>query len=106
MWRGYRRSMSAAFGVMIAILVFLPMALGIAAGCAAGFRLLAPPNNEHLLRAALLGIYLLWLPAPLLAHALRDAYHITNLLLCPLSARHLFIGSILCSLMRFPVLRL
>jgi len=106
MWRGYRRSMSAAFGVMIAILVFLPMALGIAAGCAAGFRLLAPPNNEHLLRAVLLGIYLLWLLAPLLGYALSDAYDITKLLLYPLTARQIFIGAILGSLIDFPVLLL
>src|SRR5437870_3606183 len=106
MWRGYRRSMSAAFGVILALIFFLPVALGIAAGCAIGFRDLAPPDNENLLRAVLLGIYLFWLLTPLLGYALSDSYDITKLLLFPLSARQIFTGAILGSLIDIPVLLL
>jgi ABC-2 type transport system permease protein len=106
MWRGYRRNISAAFGVIVAILAFLPMALGIAWVCGLGFRGLHPPYNEHLLRGVLLGIYLFWLLSPLIGYALSESYDITKLLVYPLTARQLFIGTIAGSLIDFPVLLL
>src|SRR2546421_12374151 len=104
--RGLRRSRASIVGVVIAVLVFLPMALGIAVACGFGFRLMQPPWNEHFLRAVLLGIYLFWLMAPLLGYALSDSYDITKLLLYPLSARQVFIGAIFGSVLDLPVLLL
>src|SRR5947209_1398598 len=106
LWRGYRRSMSAAVGASLAILVFMPIALVIAFASAFGFGHLAPPNNEQLLRGVLLVIYLFWVMSPLLGYALSDSYDITKLLLYPVTARQLFTGAILGSLIDFPVLLL
>jgi ABC-2 type transport system permease protein len=106
MWRGYRRSLSAVAGVILSLLLFMPMAVGIALGCAFGFEKLLPPYNEHLLRGVLLAIYLFWVLGPLLGYALSDSYDITKLLLYPLSARQIFTGAILGSLIDFPVLLL
>ena len=80
LWRGYRRNMSAAVGAILALVCFLPMSLGIAIGCGAGFLHLPPPNNEHLLRGVLLLVYLIWLLTPLLGYALSETYDITKLL--------------------------
>ena len=52
LWRGSRRSMSAAVGAILAILIYRQAALGIAVGCVFGFRALAMPNDEQLLRGA------------------------------------------------------
>lgn len=106
MLRGYRRSPMSAIGVVLAILFFLPVAVGIAVVSGIGFRVLDPPWNEHLLRAVLLGIYLFWLLGPLLGYALSDAYDVTKLLVYPLSARQVFTGAILGSFVDFPVLLL
>src|SRR5881397_2655687 len=84
MWRGFRRSASAAVGVILGLVFFLPLALVIAFSCGFGFVMLAPPRNEHLLRLVLLGIYLIWLLGPLLGYALSDSYDITKLFLFPL----------------------
>src|SRR5712691_10089700 len=90
--RTYRGSASALFGAIIAILIFLPLSLALATGFAYGFMALAPPLNEHLLRAVLLGVYLFWLVTPLLGYALSDTYDISKLFLYPLTSRQVFTG--------------
>jgi ABC-2 type transport system permease protein len=104
--RTYRGSASALFGAIIAILIFLPLSLALATGFAYGFMALAPPLNEHLLRAVLLGVYLFWLVTPLLGYALSDTYDISKLFLYPLTSRQVFTGAILGSILDFPVLLL
>jgi ABC-2 type transport system permease protein len=104
MFRGYRRDLSAVFGVVMALLIFFPLAIVLAGGCLLGFLKLEPPRNEHLLRAALLGIYLFWVLTPLLGFALSDSYDITRLFLYPLSLQQIFTAAILGSLIDFPVL--
>jgi ABC-2 type transport system permease protein len=106
LWRGYRRNMSAAVGAILALILFLPMSLGIAIGCGAGFLRLQPPYDEHLLRGVLLLVYLFWLLTPLLGYALSETYDITKLLQYPLTARQVFTGAILGSLIDLPVLLL
>lgn len=106
MLRGYRRSPMSALGVIFAVLFFLPVSIGIAVASGLGFRVLDPPWNEHLLRAVLLGVYLFWILGPLLGYALNDAYDVTKLLVYPLSARQIFTGAILGSVVDFPVLLL
>ncbi len=103
MWRGYRRDKASALGVIFAIIFFLPMAIGLAIGCAAGFFSLQPPMDEHLLRAVLLGVYLFWLFAPLMGYSLNESYDITKLFVYPLSLRQIFTGTIFGSLVDFPV---
>src|SRR5690349_11596600 len=98
LWRGYRRSTSAAVGAILAILVLLPFALLIAVACGFGFIRLPPPDDEQLLRGVLLVIYLFWVMSPLLGYALSDSYDITKLLSYPITARQLFTGAILGSL--------
>jgi ABC-2 type transport system permease protein len=104
--RTFRGSASSLFGAIIAILVFLPLSLVIATGCAFGYRELPPPVNEQLLRAVLLGVYLFWLVTPLLGYALSDSYDISKLFLFPLTSRQIFTGAILGSMIDFPVLLL
>ncbi len=104
MWRGYARSTVTLVGVIVTLLFFLPFAIGIAIGTVYGYRLLLPPDNTQLLRAVLLGIYLLWILGPLLGYTLNESYDITRLFLYPLSPRQLFTGAIFGSLLDFPVL--
>src|SRR5438309_11000238 len=104
MFRGYRRDVSAIFGVVLAILIFFPMALAFAGGCLVGFLKLEPPWNEHLLRGALLGIYLFWVLTPLLGFALSDSYDITSLFPYPLSLRQIFTAAIFAPSVAFPFL--
>lgn len=104
MWRTYRRHMSAAVGAILAVIILLPMSLVIAGGALAGFLLLDPPLNQHLLRAVLLMGYLMWLMAPLMGYELTEDYDITKLLLYPLTPRQIFVGTILGSLLDFMVI--
>jgi ABC-2 type transport system permease protein len=106
LWRGYRRNTSAVVGIIAAIILFLPVSLGVAIACGVGFHYLKPPNDEHLLRAVLLVIYLIWIFGPLLGYALSDTYDISKLLVFPLTARQIFTGAILGSVIDFPVLLL
>ena len=53
LWRGYRKSMSALFGVIIALLVFMPIAVGIGFGLVFAFFNLSDEWRPHLLRAVL-----------------------------------------------------
>lgn len=104
--RGYLRNVSALVGTLLALLILIPFAIGIGVGCAVGFQALPLPAKEYLLQGVLLSIYLIWLSAPLLGHALSDTYDVTKLFLFPISARQIFTGSILGSLLDWPVLLL
>ncbi len=86
------------------MVIFLPIALMAGAGCLAGFFLLEPRGAEHLLRAVLLGAYLLWLLSPLFGYALTEDYDISKLFLFPLSARTILAGTILGSVVDLGVL--
>ncbi len=105
-WRTYRRSTSAAIGAILAIVFLLPLSLGAAFLVGLGFVRLSPPWDEHLLRAVLLSIYLLWLLTPLMGYALNDSYDITRLFGYPISVRRIFTGTILGSLIDFTTLLL
>jgi ABC-2 type transport system permease protein len=102
--RLYQRHMSAALGALLGLVVFVPFALMVGVGCFVGFLLLEPPNAEHLLRAALLGAYLLWLLSPLFGYALTEDYDISKLFLFPLSARFILAGAIVGSVIDLGVL--
>jgi hypothetical protein len=102
--RGYRRNLSAAVGAIFMLLLFFPFSILVGVFCAEGFRGLVPPNDAHLLRGVLLGIYLLWLLTPVLGYALNDAYDITKLFVYPLSLRQIFTGAVLGSFLDMPVL--
>ena len=104
LWRGYRKSMSAALGAILTLLIFLPMAVAIGFGLALGFYHLSDEWRPHLLRGVLLAIYLWWLVVPLLGYALNESYDITKLFVFPLSVRQIFTGSILGSFLDFPLL--
>lgn len=103
MQRGYRRNTTAVFGVIIALLVFLPLSILIAVVLGMVWRS-APEYGTNILTAALLGIYVLWLGAPLLGYSLNDSYDITRLFIYPLTVRQIFSGAVLGSLVDFPVL--
>jgi ABC-2 type transport system permease protein len=104
MLRMYQRQVSAAVGAILGLVIFLPIALLVGAGCLAGFLLLDPRPAEHLLRAVLLGAYLLWLLAPLFGYALTEDYDISKLFVFPVSARFILAGTILGSLIDLGVL--
>ncbi|UCH35043.1 MAG: hypothetical protein JSV65_01455 [Armatimonadota bacterium] len=104
MWHTYRRQVSAAVGAVLAVLLLLPTSLVVAGGCLAGFLLLKPPFNEHLLRGVLLAGYLMWVTAPFLGYELTEDYDVSKLLLYPLSPRQIFVGVICGSLLDFSVL--
>ena len=104
MLRMYQRQVSAAVGAILGLVIFLPIALLVGAGCLAGFLLLEPRPAEHLLRAVLLGAYLLWLLAPLFGYALTEDYDISKLFTVPVSARFILAGTILGSLIDLGVL--
>lgn len=99
MGRLYNRSFSSVVGAVLALLLFAPLAIGVAFLFGLGFHRLAPPWNEHLLRSALLGIYLVWLLVPLMGYTLNDAYDITRLFGYPLSIRRIFTGVVLGALL-------
>src|SRR5262245_6948398 len=104
MWRSYSRNMSAAFGAILAILLFLPISVGIGFVCGVAFVAIEPPWRWHLLTAVLLGIYLFWVFVPMLGYALNESYDVTKLFLYPLSTRQIFTGAILGSVLDFPIL--
>ncbi len=104
MLRGYRRSPSAWIGALAMLGILLPITLGIAAFCALGYLVLAPPLNGHALRAALLSIYAFWVMMPLLGHALGESYDITRLFVYPLTMRQIVTGAIVGSLLDLPTL--
>jgi ABC-2 type transport system permease protein len=104
MLRMYQGRLSSAVGAILGAVIFLPLALLVGGGCLAGFLLLEPRGAVHLLRAVLLGAYLLWLLAPLFGYALTEDYDISKLLVFPLSARFILAGTILGSLIDLGVL--
>lgn len=105
-WRAYTRHLSAAIGAVLAIVFLAPVAAGAAIGCWFGFHLLAPRVAEHLLRGVLLAAYLAWLVFPLIGFALTEDYDIAKLLVYPLSARMIYAGAILGSVIDVGVLLL
>jgi hypothetical protein len=102
--RMYRRSTSALVGVLLALCLLFPIAVGVALACGWVFRTLPAPLGEQALRVVLLLIYGIWLLTPLLGYTLNDSYDITRLFVYPLSVREIFTGAILGSLIDFTVL--
>ena len=80
MWRVYTRNTSAAVGAILLVVFLGPFSLGLAFGCALGFRHLDAAMAPHLLQAILLGIYLLWLMSAVFGYALREEFDVTKLL--------------------------
>jgi ABC-2 type transport system permease protein len=105
MLRGYRK-VSAVVGALLLLLVFLPISIGIAVACGAGFFAMSAPMAAHVLAGVLCGIYLFWLLAPILGFAINDTYDITRLFVYPLTQRQIFIGSVVGSLLDVPTLLL
>jgi hypothetical protein len=97
LWRGLRGSTSALVTILAVLVFFAPFALGGAFLLGFGFELLGAPNNEHLLRATLLAIYVFWVVTPLLGYALNDTHDISRLFVYPISLRRIFTGAILGS---------
>ena len=107
--RTMTRSKSAIVGIIFAALVFVPFALGIAVGFGwvfVRFGQEQPFIAEQTLRAVLMGIYIMWLFAPLAGFALNDSYDITKLFVYPVSVRRIFSGAILGSLLDLTTLLL
>jgi ABC-2 type transport system permease protein len=104
MWRRYQQNAMALVGVIVALVFFLPMSLGVGIGTGYAYHALSPAWAGQLLRAVLLGIYLIWIFAPLLGYALNESYDITKLFLFPLTTRQLFTGAIFGAIIDFPVL--
>jgi len=105
-WRLYTRNTSALVGTIIAVVLFLPFSLGIGVACYFGFRLLEPPLNVQLLRAVLVGAYLMWLFSPVLGFALTEEYDLAKLLLYPVSPRVMVTAAILSSVVDLGVILL
>jgi ABC-2 type transport system permease protein len=106
LWRMYTRQMSAALGVVLLGIVFVPMSLLMAGGAVFGFRVLPPPYNEHLLRGVLLWIYLMWLLSPIFGYVLTEEYDPSKLFLYPVPPRVILAGVIAGSVLDFGVLML
>jgi ABC-2 type transport system permease protein len=106
LWRMYTRQMSAALGVVLLGIVFVPMSLLMAAGATFGFRALPPPYNEHLLRGVLLWIYLMWLLSPIFGYVLTEEYDPSKLFLYPVPPRVILAGVVAGSVLDFGVLML
>ena len=104
--RGYQRSAAQWIGAALMLLIFLPAAVIIGGLCYMGFVApgMSPDNQTHLLFGAFLGIYVLWLIAPLFGYAFNDAYDITRLFHYPLPIRRIFLGVVCGSLLDLPTL--
>jgi ABC-2 type transport system permease protein len=106
-WRAYTRNVSAAVGAVLLVLIFAPMAVGFGLGSYFGFhalRTMGAGFDEHLLRAILLGIYLMWVSSPIFGYALSEDYDVSKLLVYPLSPRQLLAGATLGSAVDFGTL--
>jgi hypothetical protein len=102
--RGYQRSSTAAVGALIGIFLILPAMGAVGFVSYLGFVNMPPPYPQHLLRAALLGIYFFWILSPLMGFAVNETFDVTKLFVYPISIRQLLLGSIAGSLVDFPVL--
>jgi len=103
-WRNYRRDLSATVGAMLGLLLLLPSAIGLGVLLVASFLYVPDLWAAQILRSVLLFIYLFWVLAPLFGHELYESYDITRLFQFPVSHRLLFLGSIVSSLVDFPIL--
>ena len=106
MIRGYLRNTTALVGVILAVLFLLPLSIGIGIGAGAAFWLVHPPFNEHILRAILLFLWLLWVVTPLFGYSLNEAYDVTRLFIYPISNRQIFLATIIGSVVDFTVILL
>jgi hypothetical protein len=104
--RGYRRSKSEWAGGLLLLLVFIPIALGLAFWFGYNFVTALPPENENWLRTALLVIYVFWILVPVLGYSLNDSYDISKLFVYPLSMRQIFTGTIAGTLLDRPTILL
>jgi hypothetical protein len=104
--RGYRRSKSELVGGLLLLLIFTPIALGIAAWFTHNFITAPVPENVNWLRTALLAIYAFWILIPILGYSLNDSYDITKLFVYPLSMRQIFEGAIAGTLLDRPTILL
>lgn len=104
LFRGYQRNKMALAGAITGILFIIPIALVIAGWTLLAYTTQPSPWPAHLLRAVLLGIYFFWIWTPLAGFALNDTYDISRLFSYPLTARQIYTGVILSSVLDFPVL--
>ena len=93
-WRHYCRQTSAAVGAILAIVFLVPAAVMAAFGCFVGFHAFTPANAEHLLRAVLLGAYVMWAMSPVLGYALTEDFDLSKLFLYPISPPMMLAGAI------------
>jgi len=91
-------------GLVLMIVFIIPLSIGLAIGTGFGYALLPPPTSLYLLRAVLLGLYLLWLLFPIIGFALNESYDITKLFLFPISPRMIFLGALFGSMLDLPTL--
>lgn len=105
-WRANQKSASAIFGIIFAVIFLVPFSLGLAVALGFGFARLPALAAEHLLRAALLTTYLVWVLMPLLGFSLNESYDVTRLFTYPISMRRVFAGTILGALIDLPTLLL
>ena len=103
--RGFQRNTAQGVGAALMLLIFLPAAIAIGVLCYLGF--ISPmslANQTHLLFIAFLGIYVLWLAAPLFGYAFNDTYDITRLFHYPVPMRRIFLAVVCGSLLDLPTL--
>lgn len=106
MIRGYKRNATALLGVAATVLFTLPASVAIALGAFFAFRNVPAPYPGHILQAALLLIYLIWLLTPLFGYSLNESYDVSRLFIYPLTMRQIFTATIAASIMDFTVLLL
>jgi hypothetical protein len=104
--RGLARSKTTLIGTILAIVLFLPLSLGVAVGTVLGLSSASPLIAEQGLRAGLLALGAFWVLTPLLGFSLNDSYDITRLFIYPIPLRRLFVGTILGALLDTPTLLL
>ena len=103
--RGFQRNASQGVGAALMLLIFLPASIAIGVLCYLGFISPMSLNNQtHLLFMAFLGIYVLWLAAPLFGYAFNDTYDITRLFHYPVPMRRIFLAVVCGSLLDLPTL--
>lgn len=104
LWRHYTQSLPAAVGAIVAVLVMLPGALAIALSLLAGYLRLDPPGPDHLLRAALLATYAVWILSPLFGYVLTEDYDLSKLFVYPVSLHTICLGAAAGSVLDIGVL--
>lgn len=102
--RGYQRSSTAAAGVILGLLVFLPLVALAAIGSYMAYVNTEPGVAQNILRGVLLGAYAFWLISPMMGFAVNESFDVTKLFVYPITVRQILIGAIAGSILDFPVL--